>query len=183
MSKNTSAFLPQRTRSRHCLLLGLISLGRFAILTSEGSHGSGGGETGGLEAINGLYYRRGGPGTLGAQWISGYRKPNPAAADYRLCAAGDGERKALAELGKKLRRQALAEVATLRFATGWAHSLPGTAWWATRVPSSPHGMSAATEQGVLMSAPQRETVSLAGYRGGDSGASYPKEHQCVRMRR
>ena len=54
----------------------------------------------------------------------------------------------------------MAEVATLQFAMGWDHSLPGTAWWATRVLSSPHGMSIATEQGVLMFAPQRETVTL-----------------------
>jgi len=75
-------------------------------------------------------------------------------------AASNGKRKALDELGKGLRRQALAEVATLQFAMGWDHSLPGTAWCATRVLSSPHGMSIATEQGVLTFAPQREAVTL-----------------------
>ena len=77
-----------------------------------------------------------------------------------VVAASNGKREALDELGKGLRRQALAEVATLRFAMGWAHSLPGMAWWAARVLSSPRGMSMATEQGVLTSAPQREAVTL-----------------------
>jgi hypothetical protein len=74
--------------------------------------------------------------------------------------ASDDAWKAFAELGKKLRRQALAEEATLQPATGWDHSLPGSAWWATQVLSSPHGMSIATEQGMLTFAPQRETVML-----------------------
>ena len=49
---------------------------------------------------------------------------------------------------------------TLQFTTGWAHSLPGMAWWATQVLSSPRVMSMATEQGVLTFAPQREGVTL-----------------------
>jgi hypothetical protein len=88
------------------------------------------------------------------------QKPESCGSRLLVVAASNGKRKALDELGKGLRRQALAEVATLQFTMGWDHSLPGTAWWATRVLSSPHGMSIATAQGVFTSAPQRETVTL-----------------------
>jgi Transposase len=66
-SKYSNASLPQRLWTRHRLLLALISLWRCPILPRKGSHKSGGGETHGLEAVTGLYYGLGGPGTLASQ--------------------------------------------------------------------------------------------------------------------
>ena len=69
--------------------------------------------THGLEDIARIYHRNSRSGTVVAQRVLGDGKSYPTPSDQGACAPRPGERKALAEIGKKLGKQALEQVATI----------------------------------------------------------------------
>jgi hypothetical protein len=72
-----------------------------------------GGQTYGLETPARLHYWNSGSRTPAAQCLSGHRKPHPSQPASGRVWLSDGERQNLAEIGQRLGRQALEEIATI----------------------------------------------------------------------
>src|SRR5438309_4077439 len=78
----------------------------------RGLAGKRGGETHGVGARPGLRHGDGGPRGAGAERVFGRRKPHPEGPVERL-KLSDAERAALGEIGHRLGRKVLGEVATV----------------------------------------------------------------------